>query len=120
MARTFWRGEDAVGKRFIIGPWSQNPEYATVIGVAANVKQVGLDDQRTNDFYFLGYGPTYLMIQTATDPLALAPAVRREIQALDPTARASDFRTIEQLMDNSTGQRRFSTILLSIFACVAL
>jgi putative ABC transport system permease protein len=120
MARTFWPGEDAVGKRFIIGPWTQNPEYATVIGVAADVKQVGLDDQRTNDFYFLWYGPTYLMIRTETDPLSLAPAVRREIRALDPTAPVSDFRSMEQVMDSSTGPRRFSTVLLSIFAGVAL
>jgi putative ABC transport system permease protein len=120
MARTFWPGEDPVGKRFIIGPWSQNPDYSTVIGVAADVKQVGLDDQRTNDFYFLSYGPIYLMIQTATDPLALAPAVRREIQMLEPTAPVSDFRSMEQVMDNSTGQRRFSTVLLSIFAGLAL
>ena len=120
MARTFWPGEDAVGKRFIIGPWSASPDYATVIGVAADVKQVGLDDQRSNDFYFLSYGPTYLLIKTATDPLSLQSAVRREIQALDPTAPVSDFRSMEQVMDNSTSQRRFSTVLLSIFAGVAL
>jgi len=120
MARTFWPGEDAVGKRFIIGPWNANPAYSTVIGVAADVKQVGLDDQRSNDFYFLWYGPAYLLVQTATDPMAMASAVRREIQALDPTAPVSDFRGMEQVMDNSTSQRRFSTVLLSIFASVAL
>lgn len=120
MARTFWPAEDAVGKRFIIGPWSADPAYSTVIGVAADVKQVGLDDQHSNDFYFLWYGPTYLLIQTATDPMAMASAVRREIQALDPTAPVSDFRSMEQVMDNSTSQRRFSTVLLSIFAGVAL
>jgi putative ABC transport system permease protein len=46
--------------------------------------------------------------------------VRREIQALDPTAPVSDFRSMEQVLHNSTGQRRFSTVLLSIFAGVAL
>jgi putative ABC transport system permease protein len=120
MARTFWPGEDAVGKRFVIGPWGPNPAYSTVIGVAADVKHVGLEDQRSNDFYFLWYGPTYLLIKSATDPLALAPAVRREIHALDPTAPVSDFRSMEQVLDNSTGQRRFSTILLSIFAGLAV
>jgi putative ABC transport system permease protein len=120
MARTFWPGQDAVGKRFVIGPWSQNPDYSTVIGVAADVKHVGLEDERSNDFYFLWYGPTYLLIKTAGEPLALAPAIRREIHALDPTAPVSDFRSMEQVLDNSTGQRRFSTILLSSFAGAAL
>ncbi|HEV2688363.1 MAG TPA: FtsX-like permease family protein, partial [Bryobacteraceae bacterium] len=120
MARTFWPGQEAVGKRFIIGPWGPEPQYATVIGVAADVKQVGLDETPSNDFYFLWYGPNYLMIRTASDPIALAPVVRREIQALDPTAPVSEFRTMEQLRDASTGPRRFSTMLLTIFAAVAL
>jgi predicted permease len=120
MSRTFWPGEDAVGKRFIIGPWGPQPNWATIIGVAADVKQIGLDAERTNDFYFLWYGPRYLILQTASNPLALAPSVRREIQALDPSAPVSDFRTMEQVQSASTGPRRFSTLLLSIFAAVAL
>jgi putative ABC transport system permease protein len=120
MARTFWPGEDAVGKRFIIGPWGPNPDWATIIGVAADVKQLGLDSERTNDFYFLSYGPRYLILQTAFNPLALAPSVRREIQALDPSAPVTDFRTMEQVLETSTGPRRLSVLLLSIFAFVAL
>jgi putative ABC transport system permease protein len=120
MARTFWPGEDAVGKRFVTGPLGPEPTWSTIIGVAADVKQVGLDSERTNDFYFLWYGPFYVMIQTAGEPMSLAPVVRREIQALDPTASVSDFRTMEQLLESSTGPRRFSTVLLSIFAGLAL
>jgi putative ABC transport system permease protein len=120
MARTFWPGQEAVGQRLVVDPLGAANTYATVIGVAADVKQVGLDDQRGNDFYFLWYGPTYLLIQTATDPLSLQATVRREIHAIDPSAPVSDFRSMDQLMDNSTSQRRFSTILLSIFAAVAL
>ena len=120
MASTFWPGEDAVGKRFITGPLETPPSWSTVIGVAADIKQIGLDSDRTNDFYFLWYGPSYLMIQTKGDSLSLAPVVRREIQSLDPTVPVSDFRTMEQLLESSTGPRRFSTVLLSIFAGLAL
>ncbi|HLK21204.1 MAG TPA: FtsX-like permease family protein, partial [Bryobacteraceae bacterium] len=120
MARTFWPGEDAVGKRFILGTSVANPAWFTVIGVAANVKQSGLDAERTNDFYFLDYGPRFLILRTASDPLLLSGAVRREIQALDPSAPVSDFRSMEQVLEASTGPRRFSTLLLSIFAAVAL
>jgi len=120
MARTFWPGEDAVGKRFITGPWGPNPSWSTIIGVAADIKQIGLDSERTNDFYFLWYEPTYLMLQTASDPLVLAPVVRKEIRSLDPGIAVSDFRTMDQLIESSTGPRRFSTALLSIFAALAL
>jgi len=120
MARTFWPGEDAIGKRFILGPSMVNPNWATVIGVAADVKQSGLDSERTNDFYFLDYGPRFLILRTVSDPLLLSTAVRREIQALDPSAPVSEFRTMEQVLEASTSPRRFSTLLLSIFAAVAL
>ena len=120
MARTFWPGEDAIGKRFILGPSTVNPDWATVIGVAADVKQSGLDTERTNDFYFLDYGPRFLIVKAESDPLRLATVVRREIQALDPTAPVSEFRTMEQVLEASTGPRRFSALLLSIFAAVAL
>jgi putative ABC transport system permease protein len=120
MARTFWPGEDAVGKRFVIGPWGPNPNWATIIGVAGDVKQLGLDAGRTNDFYFLDYGARYVIVQTTGNPLALAPAVRRELQALDPSAPVSDFRTMAEVLAASTGPRRFSTLLLSTFAAVAV
>ena len=120
MARTYWPGEEALGKRFITGPLGPDPTWSTVIGVAADVKQVGLDSERTSDFYFLWYAPYYLMIQTTGDPLPLAPVVRREIHALDPAAAVSDFRTMDQLLESSTGPRRFSTVLLSGFAGLAL
>ena len=120
MARTYWPGQDAMGKRFLVGPWGPQPNWATIIGVAADVKQSGLEAERTNDLYFLDYGPRYLILQTASDPLAIASAVRREIQALDPAAPVSDLRSMEQVLAASTGPRRFSTLLLSIFAAVAL
>jgi ABC-type antimicrobial peptide transport system permease subunit len=60
------------------------------------------------------------MIQTAASPLSLAQAVRREVQAIDPSIPVSDLRTMEQVLDASTGSRRFSTLLLSVFAGVAL
>ncbi len=120
MARTFWPGENAVGKRFITGPWGPNPTWSTVIGVVGDVKQFGLDSESTNDFYALWYGGTYLLVQTSTDPLALAPAVRREIRALDPSAPVSDLASMQQIVDASSGSRRFTTVLLSVFAALAL
>jgi predicted permease len=120
MARTFWPGEDPIGKRFVTGPWGPNPSYSTVIGVAADVKQLGLDSERTNDVYFQDYTPKYLLIQTSSSPLAIASSIRREIQALDPGIPVSDVRSMDQVLDASTGSRRFSTLLLSIFAAVAL
>jgi putative ABC transport system permease protein len=120
LARTYWPGESAVGKRFISGPWGPNPTWSTVIGVVGDVKQFGLDAERTNDVYFLWYGGSYLIIRTSGDPLALSSAVRREIHALDPSTPVSDFRSMQQVLDATSASRRFTTLLLSIFAAVAV
>lgn len=120
MARTFWPGQNPIGKRFISGPWGPSPSWSTVIGVVGDVKQFGLDSENTNDFYSLWYGGSYLIIQTSSDPLSLVSSVRREIQALDPTAPVSDFHSMQQVIDASAGPRRFTTILLSIFAALAI
>ncbi|MBZ5611161.1 MAG: ABC transporter permease [Acidobacteriia bacterium] len=120
MARTFWPGANPVGQRFISGPWGANPTWSTVIGVVGDVKQFGLDSERTNDVYFLWYGGSYLVIRTSGDPLALAPAIRGEIRALDPSAPVSAFHSMQQVLDQSSASRRFTTVLLSIFAAVAL
>jgi putative ABC transport system permease protein len=120
MAQRFWPSQDPIGKRFISGPWGPEPTWSTVIGVVGDVKQIGLDSESTNDFYSLWYGGSYLIVKTSSDPLALAPAVRREIHALDATAPVSDFRGMQQVLDESSGSRRFTTVLLSIFAAVAM
>ena len=120
MARTFWPRESAIGKRFITGPWGQNPTWSTVIGVVGDVKQFGLDSEPTNDFYTLWYGGTYLLVQASIDPLALAQAARREIRELDPTAPVSEVAGMQQIVDASSAPRRFTTVLLSIFAALAV
>ena len=91
-----------------------------MIGVVGDVKQFGLDSESTNDFYALWYGGTYLLVQTSSDTLALAPAVRREIRALDPSVPVSDLASMQQIVDASSGSRRFITTLLTIFATLAL
>jgi putative ABC transport system permease protein len=90
MARTFWPGEDAVGKRFVTGPFGPAPTWSTIIGVAADIKQIGLDSDRTNDFYFLWYGPTYLMTRPPPTHLRwLRWFVRKSVRLI----RASQSRT---------------------------
>jgi len=120
MARTFWPGEDPIGKRLITGPWGSDSSWSTVIGVVGDVKQFGLESEATNDFYALWYGGTYLLIRSSMDPLALAAAVRREIRAIDPAVPVSDVASMEQVVDASSGSRRFTTVLLSVFAALAL
>jgi putative ABC transport system permease protein len=59
-------------------------------------------------------------VRTASDPPALAEAVRREVRALEKAAPISSVRTAEQLLVRTVARQRFNLLLLGLFAAVAL
>ena len=120
MARRFWPGKDPVGSRFIIGPWSATPAWATIVGVAGDVRQFGLDAEPGMQMYFPALPLKYLVMRTAGDPLTLAAAVERELQAVDRNMAIADVRPMAELVAQSAGSRRWTTELLSAFAGLAL
>lgn len=120
MARRFWPGEDPVGRKFVTGPWGPNPSYSTIIGVAGDVKNFGLDSEPTNDLYFPSLTPTYLVVKTAGDAAMLAGALRREIHAVDADLPLSDLRSMDEILEQSAGSRRWTMALLAVFAVLAL
>src|SRR5437870_7378616 len=61
-----------------------------------------------------------LTVRTAGDPFALAPATERTVHALDTDQPVSDVRTMTQWVAKSLAQERFSSMLLAMFATVAL
>jgi putative ABC transport system permease protein len=118
-ASRYWPGQDAVGKRllFTSGP-------ATVIGVARDVKYMGLDSKSDPELYYPeGLFPQphiTLLVRAATNPSLIVQAVRKAIADVDKDAFVSDVKTMNELIDEMLAPRRFSTTLLSAFAAVAL
>jgi putative ABC transport system permease protein len=101
-------------------PWFE----ATVVGVVEDIRQSGLESPVEREMY-LPFFPSFmpdiwLVIRTAGDPKALTPAVRRELAAVDPDLPLSSVVTGERLYDASAGGRRFNTLLLGLFAGVAV
>ncbi|HEX8090123.1 MAG TPA: FtsX-like permease family protein, partial [Blastocatellia bacterium] len=68
----------------------------------------------------LAYSFMTIVARTEGDPLSLASSVQREVKALDKDQPIADVHTMEQLLMASVARARFSTLLLSIFAGVAL
>src|SRR6267143_1649300 len=121
LAERFWPGQDAVGKRVRMS-WKSSPSM--IIGVVGDVRYTGLDVDAGNEFYLPeGLYPQSaitLLVRTDRDPLALYPDMHGRIAAIDKDAFVFDVKPMTQLMDESLAPRRFSTILLSAFAVVAL
>jgi predicted permease len=126
MARQFWPDEEAIGKRF--KPGVANAPWVTIVGVVADVRQMGMDEPVKAEMYFpyrqirshFWYAPRDLVVRTTGDPLKLVSAARQEIRAVDPNQPVSNIATMEELLTEETGSRRLGMILLSAYAGLAL
>jgi putative ABC transport system permease protein len=119
-ARRFWPDRDPVGQKFITGPWALKPEWATIVGVVGDVKQLGLDSDATLDIYSPFLYPASIIIRTAGDPRSITTAVRRAIQGVDPEIAISEVRTMDEVLGQSAESRRWTLTLLASFASLAL
>jgi len=120
LARTLWPGRDPIGRRIIFGTELQVP----VIGVVADIHQAGLDVPPAPEFYFstlqIPMPPASLAIRTKVAPASLAGAVRRAIWSIDPDQPFIEVATMDEILDKEVFQRRTQTMLLGVFAGLAL
>jgi predicted permease len=123
-ARTFWPGEDALGRPVSVGQGGFSEDTAYVVGVVGDVRYGSLDSLPKPDVYLSYYqspsGRMMLFARTAGDPLALAAAARRAIHEIAPEAPVFEVRTLEERVADTMGFARFSTTLLALFAAMAL
>src|SRR5262249_559398 len=127
MARQYWPGETSVGKRIRLGTAPTDPWF-TIVGVVEDVRQMGVEVPVKAEAYLgldesdkqRGYAPRDLVIRPSVPPLALVEAVRNEIKAVDPQQPVSNVRTMAQVLGEETEQRRVGTIMVAVFAGVAL
>ncbi|HEX8161826.1 MAG TPA: ABC transporter permease [Pyrinomonadaceae bacterium] len=128
MARQYWPGESAVGKRISFGRGDGSDPWRTIVGVVADVRQMGMDAPVKAEMYLPysqvavmpGYKPRDLVVRAAGDPLALVPAVREAVRAVDADQPLSNIATVEQQLNDQTGTRGIGMILLASFAALAL
>jgi len=124
MAEQLWPGQDPIGKRIHIVEFPSKDPWQTVVGVVGRVKQDSLDSDPRIAFYLPHTQfPTRAMtvaFRGGTDPAAMVSAVRNTLRNLDPDLPMYYVRTMEQRLGESLARRRFSMLLLGVFASVAL
>jgi predicted permease len=115
----FFGGGDPVGQRIRL--WGAE---RTVIGVIANEKIHGLSKATPPSVYLpLTQAPAAngsLLVRSTQDPVALAAAVGALVGELDPALPLFGVEPLSATVSNSTGQERFTTVVLGLFAAVAL
>ena len=129
MARRYWPGRDAIGGRFRIGGRADRP-WVNVVGIVKDVRHNGVTGVVKEKFYVphtqwhLSVGNPIrsmtLVVRTDGNPSTLTSAVRNIIRQLDANLPVADVRTMEDVVGGALSTPRFTSVLLSIFAALAL
>ncbi len=121
LAERFWPGQDPLGKRIRQG---QSGPWRVVVGVVRDQREYSQDSEPPITAYFsieqTPVNSRFVIARTSSDPVQMTAAVIKEIQALDPEIPAFDVHTMEQRLYDSLARRRFSMLLLGVFAASAL
>ena len=121
----YWPHMDPVGKRITFNDLTDtNITWITVVGEVAHTLHTGLDDEHRVQVYFpLGQpGLPFLgvVVRTAGDPMAALASVRAAVRGVDPDLPLAAVNTMDELIGQTTGPRRFSLFLLGGFAALAV
>ena len=123
LARTVFPGQDPIGKRITnFGPDSLTLQ---IIGVVGNVRHVGLDaDPHSEIYQLLGHAQwpsMFVVIRSATsDPTSVTSAAQSVVWSVNKDVPLANVRTMQDVIANSVQRRKFSMLLLTIFAGVAM
>ena len=126
LARRFFPNENPVGKRIMtgIGNGYKQPPMPEIIGVVGDVKQEGLGAGVAPAAYVsVAQSPFDVLtfvVRTEADPTSVVAAARNELAAVDKDLPIFDVKTLDQYLSESVAQPHFSTLLLGIFAGLAL
>jgi putative ABC transport system permease protein len=124
-ARKLWPNDDPIGKRMWAGQGSAGGGDASeVVGVVSDVRYRAIEVAPVPDVY-LPLAQSYqsrmrLFVRSALDPSTLAPAVAREVRALDGNLPLSELKTMDDRVADAMWRTRIGAWLLSSFAALAV
>jgi len=125
MARAYWHGQDAVGKR--IGWAGNDTAMATVIGVVKDVRyNPNLGSPETTPAYYVPmaqkrpWRTMSLVVRTREDPTAMSHRITRAMASIAPSMAPGSVLTLEHLRDTSLSPQRITSEMMAAFAVVAL
>ena len=101
-------------------PTRPDNRWQTIVGVVADTRRGGFDREPWAEVYFPMRARREHVRRTAGDPLALAGAAQAAVWALDRDQAIAGIRTVGDLLAQAQANRRFTTLLLGLFAAVAL
>ncbi len=130
--RRYFDGEQPFARQLSIGSKTNDP-WRQIVGVAADVKQTGLDSASPPMVFapipqlpdrmmavVRTFTPSYFTIRTTAAPRSLVEPIKRELTALDATVAMSQVASMEEVAARSVAQQRFNMLLVGLFAGLGL
>ncbi|RPJ83120.1 MAG: ABC transporter permease [Acidobacteria bacterium] len=121
MARKYWKNQDPVGQKIYLSDRANN--VLTVVGVVADVRQRGLQEETVPHMYWSNLQRSnyryYLLIRAKIRPEAVLSAIRNQVRMLDPSQYAR-ISLVEDELHSSIESPRLVLLLFGIFAVLAL
>ncbi len=124
MARRYWPGGEAVGKRIRFAPFDQDAPWQQIVGVVADVKHQGLEQTSPEQVYqpYSSLPPPMatLVVRHSGEDGPLAAAVKQRAHAINNDLPIHAIRPMDEIVQSSIAQPRFYTTLLGVFAGLGL
>jgi len=124
MASMVFGREDPIGKHLRLGGSGPEVPWTTIVGVVGDVKYTGLDAAEPTMYtpyeQNLWWPTMYLVLRSTVKPDSLAPALRAKVVEMDPLLPVARVRSMRELLGQSVAEPRFRTLLLGMFAGLAL
>ncbi len=123
--RRFFPTEDPLGKRVTFNsPQSKNVQWYSIIGVVGDTRRGGVDRPAWAELYFslrqVADTQMLVLLRTAGDPITAARAAQEQVWAVDPAQPVASVRTVDDMVARVQANRRFTMLMLVVFALVAL
>jgi putative ABC transport system permease protein len=123
LGRREWPSESPLGRRLRV-QWHGEPVEAEIVGVVSELRHDGLDRAPRPEVFLplaqLPFGSMTFVLRGGGDPSALIEAGKRVVWAVNPTQSVYEASSLEAMVGASLGRQRFSVLLMSAFAFVAL
>ena len=128
LAARLWPGQDPIGRR-ILAYGAPDPEkgkqpvWQTVIGVVEDARYREVETARYDLYLPYRQAPNqvhHFMVRLSGNPHSAVPALKSAVAALDPDARVDGVSTMEEIVGRAFAPWRFSSLVVSAFAAIAL
>ncbi len=125
IAQMFWPGENPLGRRISLPGNSDQPtNWAEIVGIVADSKHRSLTEKFTPEYYVPAIqappAAAFLVVRVSGDPGAAVGTIRQSVAQVDNTLPLSTFVSMSDRISESVAEPRFRTLLLGIFAGLAL